>query len=343
MECGDALLGLVTLAAVTCRVVGTFLGRNQGQVVAAGRSCAGRRGGGCAGARIGDRGRRACGAGAPVAVLLAHFFGGSGQRHGLGVLTGRYAQHGASLQRIDVVVIERIRIGLLERHQHLVDVDAIGRGLVRDGGKRVASLDRAERATRGNARCGSGLGRLRHGGRDRRGGRCALAAGGSGRRSAARGLGGGLHGRLRRRHVGGLAAGRIEQDGEFAQALAGGVVHFDQQVEIGVVDRGCTGDANDLVAIGAIDHGKLQRNRRPGRHACLGGVSSRGELRSEILQLRRTGRVDGDLGQQRLPQRRFDLDLAKLHGRRLGAAQGKRHQHRQLQRTIHRVFPRTTP
>ena len=141
-----------------------------------------------------------------------------------------------------------------------------------------------------------------------------------------------------------LRTRRIKQDGELAHALAGVPVHFDQQVEIGVVHRHAAGDADRGMVSTGIGDTEMQRNGgTAASNAGAGEVVAGSQLDGEALQLRRIGRMQRDFRQQRLPQRRFDLDLAQVQRHRLSAAQCQRHQYRQLQRTIHYVLPRTIP
>ena len=91
-----------------------------------------------------------------------------------------------------------------------------------------------------------------------------------------------------------------------------------------------------------VRHAEMQRDRgAPADDACAGKFLAGSQLDGEPLQLRRTVGMQGNLGKQRLSQRRLDLDLTKIHGHGLAATQRQRDQHRQFQRTIHCVFPRT--
>ncbi len=153
-----------------------------------------------------------------------------------------------------------------------------------------------------------------------------------------RGSGGSCRWRLQRRCHGGSR--RIEKDGELAHALAGLAVHFQQQVEVGIIHRHAAGDADHLLAIAGAGDTEMKRDRgAPPRDAGAGEIFAGGQLNGEVLQFRRIGRVQRNLGQQRLPQGRFDLDLAQVQRHCLTAAQCQCHQHRQLQRTIHQCVP----
>ena len=180
------------------------------------------------------------------------------------------------------------------------------------GGSRCGAGGSGDGCPRGlgclGVRWPAGRGRARGGSRDSGGGRCRCTA-------------------------------RIEQYGEFAHALAGIAVHFQQQVEIGIVDCLAAGDPDDF-ATGTVGHAEMQRDR--GAAADNAGSRkflARSQLDAEILQFRRAAGMQRNFRQQRLPQRRLDLDLTKIQRQDLAGTQGQCHQHRQFQRTIHACSP----
>ncbi|CAM5504789.1 hypothetical protein RLIN73S_04943 [Rhodanobacter lindaniclasticus] len=265
-------------------------------------------------------------AGAPVAVLPAHFGGRRGQGHGLRLGCAGHAQHRAALQGVDVVTIESIGIGLLQGQHHLAHVNASRCHAAGDPRQRLPALHRETTvlAHGGCRRAGDGR-RLRCGGRSTRGGTGRGWTGLAGRR-------GGCWRRRGRSHR--VRARRIEQDRVLAHAGPVLAIHFNEEIEVGIVHRHAAGDADHRVRTGG--HAETQRNvSAPADDAGPRKLLAGSQFHLEALQFGRIGRVHRNLRQQRLPQRRLDLDLAQFHRQQLTAAQRQRHQHRQLQRTIH--------
>ena len=155
---------------------------------------------------------------------------------------------------------------------------------------------------------------------------------------------------LRVRRCTGDRAWRIEQQRVLAHALAGGPIDLQQQVEVGIVHRRAAGDANHLATVAEVDNLEFERQgRATAGDAGTREILARGQLHLEVVQVGRMARMHRDFRQQGLAEGRLDLDLAEIQRtglptalrHDLAAAQGQRHQHRPLQRTIHHVFPRT--
>ncbi len=133
------------------------LGRNQRKTITGSAGCAGGRTGG-AGRRIRHRGGFAGRSGTPIAVLATNCGHCRGGRHGLRFVRCRYTQHRAGLQRVDIVAIERLGIGLFERQQHLIDVDPAWRDVAGDRRQCLTAFDRTVLAVADSSRSGLGAG-----------------------------------------------------------------------------------------------------------------------------------------------------------------------------------------
>ncbi len=300
-------------------------------------------------ARLGDEGRLGDGCvGRPRLVLFTHGSGNRGRIAASLDLVGRWnAQDRPALERVDVVAIERVGVGLEQGQHHRVEIGLVVR--TRRAGdlrQRFTGRDRPILAGPGAA-CGGGRGL----------GRCGLGLRSRfrTRRLYVRGLCRSMFAfrreRLRfraRRFVrrtqrscagGGSGHRRIEQHRVFAQQFALGPVRDDEEI-----DQRLTHDIlgrdmhHGLAAIGA--------NREFQRH-----VDAR-FVQAYALEILRAGQRDfqpagfgrrvGDDRNDRvqwLVEFGSDLDRSEAKCEHIAARKGQRDRQRQFCRSFHNVFP----
>ncbi len=280
------------------------------------------------GARVGNERRLRGRAAAPVFDLRMHHRGRFARRADrLDLIGRRNAQDRTALQRVDVVLVERVRVLLEQREHQLVDVRRIVRlHLARDAGQRVACLHRVFVGARGFRR-GCGRRSLRRGRRFLglfRARRC-----GNRRRLRRRRHGFRLLGRWRCRALGrfrrlrdrgGRARGgrhdrRVEQHGVFAKQAALRPVRFDEEIEEWLADDFLAGDLDHHVAVRTLDQRELERHREARAveaHAIE--VLGRGELHEQALGFALRALQDRDLRVERLVQLGIDVNRAEAQG-----------------------------
>ncbi len=290
----------------------------------------------------------------PGLILLAHCGrNGGGRSAGLDFVARGNAQDRAALERIDVVAIKRLGIGLEQGQHHSVQICVVVRTrcagdfrqrfaaryrTVFAGTRGVCSGRRFRRF--GFCRCRFGMRNL--GSRWLDGGHFGFGVFVFGRqrlRPCARRFVRGCHrcrgGAGGRRHY-----RRIKQHSVFAQQLALGPVRLDQEVEQRFAHDLLGGDLDHRLAVAVGADGKLQRHI----HLCaiqtyalevLGG----GQRHFKTAGL--GGRI-GDHGYyrvKRLVELGSDLDRSQAKRKRIAADQRQCDRKRQFCRSFHEAFP----